>query len=65
MSKPLLFFKGPIKTRSGYGSHARDLVKSLIRSDKYDIHIFGINWGDCPMNALDKNNPEDKMILDS
>ena len=28
--KQLLVFQGPVSSRSGYGDHARDLVKSLI-----------------------------------
>ena len=64
MSKPFMLIQAPIETRSGYGAHARDLVKSLIKMDKYDIKIIGLRWGDCPMNALDLNNPEDKAIND-
>ena len=64
MSKPFMLVQAPVETRSGYGSHARDLVKSLIKMDKYDIKIVGLRWGDCPMNALDLNNPEDKAIND-
>ena len=62
--KPLLLVTGPVATRSGYGSHTRDLVKSLIKMDKYDIKINSLKWGNCPMNALDENNPEDRMIKD-
>lgn len=57
MSKPNLVFCGPITTRSGYGEHARDLLQSLIETDKYNIKVIPINWGDTPMNALDMNNP--------
>ena len=64
MRKPFMLVQAPVETRSGYGSHARDIVKSLIRMDKYDIKIIGLRWGDCPMNALDLNNPEDKAIDD-
>ena len=64
MSKPFMFIQAPIQTRSGYGAHARDLVKSLIRMDKFDIQILGLRWGDCPMDALDETNPEDKEMLD-
>ena len=64
MSKPFMLVQAPVETRSGYGSHARDLVKSLIKEDKYDIKIIGLRWGDCPMDALDLNNPEDKAIND-
>jgi len=62
--KPLMLITGPVATRSGYGSHSRDLVRSLIAMDKFDIHINSLRWGNCPMNALDKDNPNDKIILD-
>ncbi len=62
--KPELFFCGPVTTVSGYGSHARDLVLSLIKMDKFRISVIPINWGHTPMNALDENNPEHKQILD-
>jgi glycosyltransferase involved in cell wall biosynthesis len=62
--RPNLVFCAPIKTMSGYGAHARDILLSLIKMDKFDIKVISINWGDTPMNALDENNPEHKMILD-
>lgn len=62
--KPELVFCGPVTTMSGYGSHARDLVLSLIKMDKFKISIISINWGDTPMNALDSNNSEHKQILE-
>jgi len=62
--KPLMLITGPVATRSGYGSHSRDLVRSLIAMDKFDIQINSLRWGNCPMNALDVNNPNDKIILE-
>lgn len=62
--KPELVFCGPVATVSGYGSHARDLVLSLIKMDKFRIKILSINWGHTPMNALDENDPDNKQILD-
>lgn len=62
--KPSLVFCAPIKTMSGYGAHARDMLLSLIEMDKFDIKVISINWGDTPMNALDESNPEHKKILD-
>ena len=44
-----------VATRSGYGSHSRDLVRSLIAMDKFDIKINSLRWGNCPMNALDES----------
>ena len=32
-SRPYMIFCGPVETVSGYGSHARDLVLSLINPD--------------------------------
>ena len=38
-TKPFLLFQGPVKSRSGYGDHTRDLLKSLISMDIFDIKI--------------------------
>ena len=62
--KPLMLITGPVATRSGYGSHARDLVRSVVSMDKFDVKINSMRWGNCPMNALDDKNPNDKVILD-
>jgi glycosyltransferase involved in cell wall biosynthesis len=62
--KPDLVFCGPVTTVSGYGSHARDLVLSLIEMDTFEIKIISINWGETPMNALDENDKDHKKILD-
>jgi glycosyltransferase involved in cell wall biosynthesis len=62
--KPLLLVTGPVATRSGYGSHSRDLVRSLIAMDRFDIKINSMRWGNCPLNALSANDIEDKKIID-
>ena len=62
--KPLLLFTGPPATRSGYGAHARDLLHSLIEMDRFDIKINSMRWGNTPMNALNNQNPKDKLIID-
>ena len=62
--KPFMFIQAPVATRSGYGSHSRDIVRSLIKMDKYDIKIGSLKWGNCPMNALNDQDPNDKMIID-
>ena len=62
--KPLLLFTRPVTTRSGYGSHSRDLVKSLIKMDKFDIKINSLRWGNTPWNALNLEDDEDKGIID-
>tara|TARA_Y100000592_G_scaffold82744_1_gene131764 strand:+ start:898 stop:2289 length:1392 start_codon:yes stop_codon:yes gene_type:complete len=62
--KRLVLITAPVTSRSGYGDHARDLVRSLIAHDKYDLKIMDVPWGACPRNALDKNVQRDKIILD-
>lgn len=56
MSKPTLLFRGPVKTRSGYGAHSRDLLESLHKMELFDIKIDSCGWGNTPMTALDENN---------
>ena len=41
-SKPLCLVTAPVATRSGYGAHSRDIVRSLVRLDKYDIKIYPV-----------------------
>ena len=65
MTKPFILFQGPVATRSGYGDHARDLALELIKSDKYDIKVASLRWGNTPMNALNEQNPDHKLILDN
>jgi len=54
----------PFTTRSGYGDHARDLFHSFYDLDRYDISLIDVRWGDTPRNALNGENPKDKLILD-
>ena len=62
--KPLFFISCPIDTYSGYGARSRDIVKALLKSDKYDIKILPQRWGNTPFGFLKANNPEHKQILD-
>jgi hypothetical protein len=62
--KQTLFISCPIETQSGYGARSRDIVKALIKLDKYDIKIISQRWGNTPYNALNPNNVEDKQLLD-
>ena len=64
MSKPLCLVTAPVATRSGYGAHSRDIVRSLIALDRYDVKIWSVRWGNTPMNALDKNDPNDIPIIE-
>ena len=62
--KPMLLVQGPVATRSGYGEHARDLIRALVSIDKWDVKVINTRWGNTPMNALNEKNPKDKVILD-
>ena len=59
--KPLFIISCPIDTMSGYGSRSRDLVKSIIELDKYDVKILPQRWGDTPWGFID-DNPEWKFL---
>jgi glycosyltransferase involved in cell wall biosynthesis len=63
--KPTLVFQAPVATRSGYGDHARDLLHSLYKLDKFDIKVISTRWGVTPMDSLNYDNPFHKWIVDS
>lgn len=42
----------PIDTYSGYGARARDLVKAIIKLDKYDVQILSQRWGNTRFGYL-------------
>ncbi len=63
--KPTLVFQAPVATRSGYGDHARDLLHSLYKLDKFDIKVISTRWGATPMDALNYNNEFHKWIVDN
>jgi glycosyltransferase involved in cell wall biosynthesis len=65
MSKrPVCIIRAPCETRSGYGDMSRDIIRHIIEYDKFDVLVHSVPWGETPMNALDENNPKDKMIID-
>ena len=43
----------PIDTYSGYGARSRDVVKSIIKSDKYDVKILPQRWGNTPWGFIE------------
>ena len=60
--KPTVLFRGPVKTRSGYGSHSRDLLEALYQMNLFDIKIDSCMWGNTPMTALESDNTFHKWI---
>jgi len=63
--KPTLVFQAPVATRSGYGDHARDLLHSLYKLDKFEIKVISTRWGNTPMDALNYDNSFHKFVVDS
>jgi hypothetical protein len=61
MIRSNLVISCPASSRSGYGDHARDLIRSLVAMDKFDIQILDQRWGSCARNAM----PEEfeKMVI--
>ena len=64
MNKLTLVFQGPIFTRSGYGDHCRDLMKSLRKMDKFDIKIIPLRWGNTPQNQVSDQTEFGRWMLD-
>ena len=60
--KKLMLICAPVSSRSGYGDHARDLVRAFLKLDKFNVKILDVNWGQTPKNGLDTEL--DKNIID-
>ena len=43
MNKPLFYISCPFDTYSGYGARSRDIVKSIIELDKYEVKLLSQN----------------------
>ena len=63
MNKPLLVYQAPVFTRSGYGDHARDILRSLFELDKYDVKIVPTRWGNTPQNQVDPTTEFGQKML--
>lgn len=65
MNKPLLLFQAPLFTRSGYGDHSRDILRSLFKMEKYDIKIVPMRWGNTPQDQTDPTSEFGQKMLSS
>lgn len=61
--KQTLVISCPASSRSGYGDHSRDLIRSLIAMDKFDISVMDQRWGMCPRTALESEPEISKLVL--
>jgi glycosyltransferase involved in cell wall biosynthesis len=64
MYRPTVLVSAPVATRSGYGARSRDVVRSLLELDKFDITINALPWGNTAQNALSADDPKDKGIIE-
>lgn len=58
MNKTKIVFSAPIQSQSGYGARSRDLIRSLIKTERYDIQILPTKWGTTPLTALTENDTD-------
>jgi len=63
MNKPILVFQSPIATRSGYGDHSRDILKSLFELEMYDIKVVPTKWGNTPQDQINSKTEFGKRVL--
>ena len=57
MNKPVFVISCPYDTYSGYGARARDIVKAIINTGKYDVKLTSQRWGSTAWGFC-KDNPE-------
>lgn len=44
-----LIFRAPVQTASGYGVYARQILKMLVDTGKFDITVMSVPWGVTPL----------------
>ncbi len=68
MSKPLCVIQAPVFSRSGYGDWSKEIAKSLIRYDKYDVKIAVTKWGGNVnkrhVDDLDSSDPMNRLLFE-
>jgi glycosyltransferase involved in cell wall biosynthesis len=63
--KPKVLLAGPIGFMSGYGEHARYILRILLKhQDKYDLHLAPTSWANATFNANGLFSKEDIKELD-
>ena len=53
--KPTFVISAPVDTFSGYGARSRDLIKSIVELDKYDVKVLAQRWGNTPWGFVEEN----------
>ena len=61
--KPLFLISCPFDTYSGYGARSRDVIKSIIKTDKYRVKLISQPWGNTRFDFC-KENPEWEFLYE-
>ena len=61
--KPTFVISSPFDTYSGYGARARDIIKAIIATDKYNVKLLSQAWGNTRFGFC-KDNPKWEFLLD-
>jgi len=61
--KPVFAISSPFDTYSGYGARARDVIKAIIETDKYNVKLLSQRWGNTPFGFCE-DHPEWAFLLD-
>jgi glycosyltransferase involved in cell wall biosynthesis len=54
--KPLFIISCPFDTYSGYGARARDLVKAIVKTNKYNVRLLSQRWGNTAFGFCEDNS---------
>ncbi len=61
--KPTFVISSPFDTYSGYGARARDIIKAVVKTNKYNVQLLTQGWGNTRFGFC-KDNPEWEFLLD-
>ena len=64
MNKSTFYISAPFDTYSGYGARSRDVIKSIIKSDKYNVKLLSQRWGNTPWEFIKDHKEEWGFLLD-
>ena len=62
-NKPLLVLQAPLFSRSGYGDHSQDILRSIYELDRFDVKLVPTKWGSTPQNQVDGETEFGKRML--
>ena len=63
MNKSTFYISAPFDTYSGYGARSRDVIKSIIKSDKYKVKLMSQRWGNTPWEFINNHKEEWGFLL--